>query len=126
MIKRLEGYTGDGFQERNGYIILHNDLNNLELKKRKNEEKKVGEIIEQNRKKIFVQTSSQVDNLNQDLSRNVQVINNSLDSNSFKNNDLSSGIDDNMMKSYLDFNNRGRSNFDNNCLKINTVDKLDK
>ena len=29
MIKRLEGYTGDGFQERNVYIILHNDLNNL-------------------------------------------------------------------------------------------------
>ena len=39
MIKRLEGYTGNGFQERNGYIILNTDLNILKLKKAKNDEK---------------------------------------------------------------------------------------
>ena len=29
MINRLEGYTGDGFQERKSYINLKNDINRL-------------------------------------------------------------------------------------------------
>lgn len=127
MIKRLEGYTGDGFQERNGYIILHNDLNNLECKKRKNEEKKVEDIIEQNRKKLFVYTSSQIDKLNNDLPNNNEIINNSIDSNNFKNNSLTSKMGDNMMKNHLEFNNRIRNIMDNDKqLKMNTVDKIDK
>lgn len=32
MINRLEGYTGDGFQERKAYIGLQHDLNNLSNK----------------------------------------------------------------------------------------------
>lgn len=35
MINRLEGYTGDGFQERRAYINLQNDINRLNMNKEK-------------------------------------------------------------------------------------------
>ena len=39
MIKRLEGYTGTGFNERNAYINFHNSLNYMHSKY-ENENKK--------------------------------------------------------------------------------------
>lgn len=38
MIKRLEGYTGTGFQERKAFVNLHNDLN-YQMNKRMIEKK---------------------------------------------------------------------------------------
>ncbi|MBQ9319127.1 MAG: hypothetical protein IJR82_05810 [Bacilli bacterium] len=89
MIDRLEGYTGNGFNERRSYISLHNGLNYIkdeedEKNNKENNEKekeRIAHIIEQRRNDLLMHThlvnhDLMVNNLNKNINSDL----NNLDS----------------------------------------------
>lgn len=70
MISRLEGYTGDGFNQRRAYIGAQNGQNFINSKRKLEEKRKNDQLLkEKNKKNIVNQKNNKINQVN-NLMRN--------------------------------------------------------